>query len=138
MLTIRQAYQARGFVLGCEVFAELQEYPDDVQVFTGSDRPAPDVIYLTRGQVHIDGWGCAIAAYYPIDCSPSVADVRDAFAEVWQELRLTSLLAEPRAIQCGAIWSPGVLRPPGQPSYAGRCSLPRGHEGSHDFPLARE
>jgi hypothetical protein len=40
--------------------------------------------------------------------------------------------------QCRAYWIPGVLRPPGQPRFAGRCQLLSGHEGDHIYPEENE
>jgi hypothetical protein len=57
--TVRQAYKLRGFVLGCEVFAERRECPDTLDLRDGApaenapptgDRVIP-ATYLTRTQI---------------------------------------------------------------------------------------
>jgi hypothetical protein len=39
-----------------------------------------------------------------------------------------------RFAQCNAVWTPGVLHPPGQVRHAGRCQCVLGHAGEHQFP----
>jgi hypothetical protein len=72
------------------------------------------------------------------DC-PSDWD-RDDLLEYAQEAagRLQSHTVRARnvieTVQCGAVWVPGVLRPPGeQPRGRERCKFARGHMGSHSY-----